>query len=348
MQNQLDMAMNRIINLEGEITQIRQKAQGGHQKTLDQMFFEPKGLMPEPLTQEMYSKVDKFRDWSLQVRDLLGIYSDDIHTILRGVEGTKDPLTQEYQANTIDAGWNRRLCTLLLMKTKDQARIVIRHTPANGGLEAWRRLHRQFDTHTDERNVGDLVYLTQPPQAKNAGEVMNEIMKFEAARDRHAGRHSVEVNVFFLEHFRRLALLKIIPKSIMALLEGQLDRFETYDKLKTKIEESCFSAHLGSAPMLFRLNPAEEHQEEEDAPAYYWDEEQETFTVFTSKPKGKGKGKKGRGKGKGKSERIDGRTKEQKDKLTCFPCGRKGHEQWECFANTGADQALDQGPQGQI
>ena len=53
MQNQLDMAMNRIINLEGEITQIRQKTQGGQQKTLDQMFFEPKGLMPEPLTQEM-------------------------------------------------------------------------------------------------------------------------------------------------------------------------------------------------------------------------------------------------------------------------------------------------------
>ena len=133
---------------------------------------------------------------------------------------------------------------------------------------------------------------------------MDEIMKFEAATDRHAGRHNVAVNVFFPEHFRRLALLKIIPKSIMALLEGQLDRFETYDKLKNKIEESCFSAHPGSAPMLFGLNPAEEQQDDqEDIPAYYWDDEQETFTLFTSKPKGKGKGKKGKGNGQGQSIR---------------------------------------------
>ena len=237
MQNQLDMAINRILNLEGEINQLRQNPQGGgHQKTLDQMFFEPKGLMPEPLTQEMYSKVEKFRDWSLQVREFLGIYSDDIHSILRAVEGTKQTLSQKYQSETIDAGWNRRLYTLLLMKTKDQARIVIRHTPAIEGLEAWRRLHRQFDPRTDERNFGDLIYLIQPPQAKNAGEVMNEIMKFEAATDRHAGRHGVEVDVFFPSHFRRLALLKIIPKSIMGLLEGQLDRFPTYDQLKNKIE----------------------------------------------------------------------------------------------------------------
>ena len=120
MQHQLDRAINRINNLEGEIVQLRQRPQGGggHQKTLDQMFFEPKGLMPEPLNQEMYSKVEKFRDWSLQVRGFLGIYSDDIHSILRAAEGTKETLTQQYQADTIDAGWNRRLYTLLLMKTK--------------------------------------------------------------------------------------------------------------------------------------------------------------------------------------------------------------------------------------
>ena len=92
LQQQLEMAMNRIVNREGEVGQLRARPQGGggHQKTLDQMFFEPKGLMPEPLNSDMYQKVEKFREWSLQVREFLGIYCDDIHAILRAVEGTKE------------------------------------------------------------------------------------------------------------------------------------------------------------------------------------------------------------------------------------------------------------------
>ena len=317
----------RIALFENELIWVRDHPNRNN-TSLDDKLFDPKVLMPKSVNTEIYTKVEKFRDWSLSVREFLGIFDPNISNILKNVEGTPEALDLATQQREMGGPeWVRRLYQLLLSKTENGARTIVRSVLNHGGLEAWRQLHRANDPRTVERNFGDLKYIMTPPRAKAGADVMGEIAKWEAASDRHGQRKGVPVDSFFPDDFRRVALMGLIPEKLYQDLQPQMDRFPKYMDLRNKIEEVCYSMHQGSAPMLF---PCEEAAAVDDDTEYYiWDNEQEIYTLVQ---KGKGKGGKG-GKGKSKGNNHKGpSTDKTPNKELCWRCGRTGHTTKGCYA----------------
>ena len=90
-----------------------------------------------------------FRDWAYGVKEYVNAFNPNLKEAMDRVELDTTPLPRAKMAELgVEEVWDRRLRTLLIARTKDHARQIVRSADREPGLEMWRLLVEQFDPST--------------------------------------------------------------------------------------------------------------------------------------------------------------------------------------------------------
>jgi hypothetical protein len=208
--HQMHDVTNAMHTAYARLTESESKPKGdGRGKTLHERLFDSSYSKPKPLTQEAAVKVDRFREWSMSIKDYVDLYVPGLTDAMKEIEERKTEISLIDAYDMTSKEHDDVIYRILLEGTSEgsNARIIIRQTLGKCGLEAWRQLHHQYDPMTAERGVEGIHDLYSPPTAKNAGDVMATLMTWEGKLDRYARKTNQSVESFMNDGFRRSVLM---------------------------------------------------------------------------------------------------------------------------------------------
>jgi hypothetical protein len=219
---------------------------------------------------------------------------------------TIDPTVIQQKAS--DDEWhdleriNAQLQVALVSLCRDEALTVVRNSAKGQGLDAWRRLCREYEPTTDQANLRLLKKVLQPRQ-QTIDTLRSSMETWEREYREYHDRTGDELSDAVL----RLTLQAMCPKALQEHLEFHSARLTSYKLLKSEIdaylEIKMAASSSGAVPM--------------------------EIDALTHKGKGKGKGK-GKSSDNRKGTNSDARSN------LCQHCNRtlsQVHTEWDCWYN---------------
>ena len=99
-------------------------------------------------------------------------------------------------------------------------------------LEAWRALQRRYKPQSDSRDTIDLTQAMNPTQVKDIKKVIQAVEKWELQLKDMSGSAK---KLTEQDHFRKAAVVHILPPSLMDHIIRTAGSFKTYPELKREI-----------------------------------------------------------------------------------------------------------------
>ena len=265
-----------------------------------------------------------FRDWAYGVKEYVNAFNPNLKEAMDRTELDTIPLPRARLAELgVEEVWDRRLRTLLIARTKDHARQIVRSADREPGLEMWRLLVEQFDPSTEGRELAEVQGLLHPGQAKSLEVLHAHLIRWENALQREENRTGAATTL--PEKWRKAVLLTMLPDQERKEIEAQKHLFKNYHALRNRVTELIHDRTGGSSDMIMPLDihtgDSDEHYVEDPETGemeLYRLEAREGKKVWVKKGKGKGKGKGG-------------------GNVQCYACGRKGHIRRDCKATHHMD-----------
>lgn len=304
---------NRLVILENLLATGKGKAggKGGGAMGGQLMHLLFKSLNVPKWDSESALNINKFKEWSLQVRNYVDVGAPGSAKILKETMILREPIQEDEVGMYDDSGDLDRLLHNLLSSALLGAPLgICRQVTWNSGLEEWRSLHAQYDPMTMEKGVADVMAVLSVKPVSTMSAIMPAIVSWENKMQARADiktNGSVE-NMFDLET-RRGLLMQHLPPKLYADIDLQGKLYPTYKELRERIQHVVHFNTKGSANM--QTDYVEEEDEEYDEEGVPIDALQKKYFL---KGKGKGKGKGGKGKGT----------------VVCWRCGKAGHPQFKC------------------
>ena len=228
----------------------------------------------------------------------------------RAMEWAKgEPNTIGLEEVTVKAredGWNdlvrlnSQLQVALVSLCRDEALLIIRNSAKGSGLDAWRRLAREYEPNTEQSNLRLLKRVLQPRRV-----TLDQLRATMETWERELREYVERTGEQLSDSEKRLTLLSMCPQAVEEHCSFHSARLDSYPQLQDEIDAylSIKISTTGAIPM-------------------------DLDALSQNQPKGKPKGK-----GKTKGDAAVASTAASKKK-TCFRCGREGHMKAECWSKT--------------
>jgi len=142
---------------------------------------------------------------------------------------------------------------------------IVRNTPRNSGLDAWRRLNKRYDPNNPQSNMHLLRKVMRPKPAA-LGALLTAIEDWESLYRVYQDKTGEHLS----DAMQRMCLHAMVPNDLLEHLELETIRLDTFAKTKLEIERYL------------------EAKSSRESGANHMD-----IGEFSRKGKGKGKGKKG-------------------------------------------------------
>ena len=155
-----------------------------------------------------------FRQWSQDIKDLVGRYSENLLNAMSKVEYQNEPIDPDkVRAAGISVEDDIQLRSAMRAFTQagSEPRSFVNTASAggDGGLEIWRKLVSLYDPNNDTTRLDESTFIMSPGKAKNLTEVQYILSKWEDAlnhRARTLGRSPLDDDLnrsVFPEDFTR-------------------------------------------------------------------------------------------------------------------------------------------------
>ena len=186
----------------------------------------------------------------------------------------------------------------LVSLCRDEALTIVRNSAKGHGLDAWRRLCKEYEPTNDQANLRLLKKVLQPKQ-QNLDTLRTAIETWEREYRLYCERTTEDLS----DSVRRLTLQSMCPQALQEHLEFHSARLNSYPVLRAEIDAYLEVKTAVGAPIPMDLDAL----------------------------KGKGKGK-DKGKSKSKPSQSHQHSRDQAEQL-CKHCGRNlttVHTEWDC------------------
>ena len=227
-----------------------------------------------------------------------------------------------------------QLYTVLMTLVEGESFDILVGSGSGEGLEAWRRLHKRWNSLTTGRARGLLRAILSPGRAKlvelhGALERLEDWMRrYTQRRDaRNGQRHTLA------EDIRMAALEALLPEELERHCQLQRSRLDMYQKLREEVvlyaeARGCVAPKAGSS--------VESSRRQRRSLGCWRKRTVERTKLFQRKGKEfhwcwqKGTGKDGKDGAK-----SSGRVNTPKTQSQCWNCGKTGHQHKDCWVNLG-------------
>ena len=261
---------------------------------------------------------EEWTDWTFQAKAFLSLVGDSVGQDLENAALLTVPVNMADMTETRQTH-SRKVFYMLTMLLKGPPLSLLRQVPDSNGYDAWRQLHRRYDSNQAGRQHAMLGMILRPkPFPANALAWEDALAEWKRLIERWQTLSGESLP----QSVKLTVLLENAPPAIKSQLT--LQNYTSAADL-----EQAVLSYLG----VQRFLNGTSNDMEVDA---------------ISKGRGKGKNKKGRGKGKdkgeakGKDDANKPRDGEQKETRTCRNCGRTGHLAAQCW-RPGGGQAKGKG-----
>ena len=267
-----------------------------------------------------------------------------------GIAGTPEnvEMIRDFSADLINA---------LILTCDDEPADIVNNVmdipePADGqlhilhGLEAWRSLFFRFRPQSDARDLIDLTQAMNPVQIQDPKKVIQAIEKWEMSlKDASESAKKLTDQ----DHFRKAAVVHILPNEIKSHIIKQAAQFKTYAEVKKEIIRLIDLELVQQHQRPFKAKGKDDMDigsvdtGKGSGSADWSPETVLMWLAETYKGKGKGyggKGDKGKGKGdqkgskgdkgKGKGDKGKGKGEGGQFQGYCSYCEKWGHRKREC------------------
>ena len=307
-------------------------------------------LFPPPV---YHGELEKWEDWSWQLKRYVGLYKPLAKLLMDDVEGSNVAITddlceafnvqQNRTQNDQLSLFSRQLAYMLAQITDGATRAIVRNEDTENGFEIWRRLHSQFSL----------------PERARSTNLLNEIIGFRLRSD-HLESDLSEFIILKNRHEKTtgrpidndLLVTLLMQKTVGPLLQHlrlnvrnintfneALEIIYSYIKSRHLTVPSGKSDHGGQADMDIGALKGKKGMK---GKGYHGGKGMFQRKGKGYKGKGMYKGYKGKGKSKGKGKGMKGKGKGQ----GCFLCGDPNHWSKECPKEKGRMSALTEEEQG--
>ena len=193
----------------------------------------------------------------------------------------------------------------LVSFTTGEANKVIRNSGTDG-LEAWRRIHNEYDPTSSMRRVVILGMVQNPPKCKSVDELGTCLEEWLARKRQYEEFTDSEGNQCKVSDDSLMAAMyRLMPESLEEAVMFKADEFPSFEDLFDRL--SSFASTKHSLHLSKRELTGSSYGKKKNA-----DPDAMDIGAFDHGAKGKGKGSKGKGV------------------LTCHACGKPGHKASEC------------------
>ena len=254
---------------------------------------------PEILNGTKESISGRWRDWSFQFTTWFASQFPEGESMLEWAKeshATIDDTVLREEATR--RRWehadhvNRQLHVALVSLCRDEAMTIVRNGLKGQGLDAWRKLTKEYDPVTPQANLRLLKRILQPSQQS-----LPNLRSYMESWEHDLRRYEARTGEQLPDSVRRLTLQAICPSALQQHLEFHAIRLPTFSDIKVEIESylDIKVSPSGAAPM----------------------------EVDSLESKGKSKGKSTWGKGKGSP--TPGVCRHCSRKITAV------HTEWDCW-----------------
>ena len=152
-----------------------------------------------------------------------------------------------------NAGWknqiesiNSHLHVALISLLRDEPLTVVRNSAEGMGLDAWRRLCKEFDPETAPSNLQLLKKILQPKRHSSPENLLTVIENWEQLIKLYESRSKDVVK----DDYLRLGLMELVPTNLQEHLHMQMARIKTYREMRDEVDAYIASKDsVGPDPM---------------------------------------------------------------------------------------------------
>ena len=126
----------------------------------------------------------------------------------------------------------KELYEVLVITTEGEAKLMVRNSASQDGIQAWHRLYRHYNRRTFARVLRVHKEAMHPKPVKDLGTLISQIVEWEDRWNRMAKEHNTPSPVIW----KMAALMELCPMEVQDMIYQNVDEVnEDYDKLKQKI-----------------------------------------------------------------------------------------------------------------
>ena len=205
----------------------------------------------EILDAKKMSMVEKFnggeaeyKDWARSLKGAIRMRSGKLVKLMEKIEGEDGMETrkavEEVEFDEVDVssyrGWQQvveELYCWLELLTTGEARAVVRAEDEGDGIQAWKRIHKQYNRRTISRLMR-IQNACMYPKVVQVNELVGAVMLWEDAWKRMTAEHPTGTKI--PDSWKMGALMQLCPKEVVDVMETRWDEIgENYETLKQKV-----------------------------------------------------------------------------------------------------------------
>ena len=228
-----------------EIAQLKMQVGGGANTVK-----EPANkLIGKNVTPDKCDGTGSFVSWAKRYKIIAGSKDPRYRLILEYAGNSNVPITMDMvQQMTIHNAEDlvRDLYASLMVTTSQEPQKMVENTVEENGAEAWRQLHVRFDHQSAQSNLALMNKILNPDKVRKLADVPYAIAKWEDLVKRQENRTKEAV---LLDSTRRAIIVNLCPEPMGDHLRTNMDRYDTYVKLKAAIQEYLDNKVQQSTPM---------------------------------------------------------------------------------------------------
>ena len=282
-------------------------------------------------------EVEKALKWAVQQRKtIVERLPGGALTSTDGRQIALDPVYGE-QADEMDRIPNLSktvvgIYTYLIAFTTGDSNKIVRNAGSDAGLEAWRRLHNEYDPTSAMRRVTILGLVQNPPKCEkieNLGSALEDWLakkrQYEEFTDQRGRPCCISDDSLMA------AMYKLMPTSLEQQVMFHSDEYDSFEDLYDRLVAYASTKHS----LKMTDKPVGSRKADTSMPM--------DVDALVQKGKGSFKGKCkscGRQGHKAADCRAQGgagagKSASSAAQVQCFACGRYGHYSWECSSSKG-------------
>ena len=290
-------------------------------------------------------EVEKALKWAVQQRKtIVERLPGGALTSTDGRQIAFDPVYGEH-ADEIDRVPNLSrtvvgIYTYLIAFTTGDSNKIVRNAGSDAGLEAWRRLHNEYDPTSAMRRVTILGLVQNPPKCEkieNLGSALEDWLAKKRQYEEFTDQRGRPCRIS--DDSLMAAMYKLMPTALEQQVMFHSDEYDSFEDLYDRLVAYASTKHS----LKMTDKPVGSRKGDTSAPM--------DVDALVQKGKGSFKGKCnncGRPGHKAADCRAQGgagagKNKSSASQVQCFACGRRGHYSWECSNSKGKGAGAGKG-----